>query len=112
MENNISKGYRLGYVYLYMPNHHRAADDGTVYEHIVEAEKMLGRDLYPEEVVHHKDHNRQNNSHDNLMVFATNADHSIFHQTNKCELIGDHYVGISNYTVCPICGKSFRKNRN
>ena len=81
-----ARGYRNngkikynGYIAVYMPEHHRAFDNGCVYEHILIAENMLGRKLLSEECVHHKDKNRTNNSEDNLMVFATNEDHIAFH---------------------------------
>lgn len=68
-----------GYIALYMPEHHRAFDNGCVYEHILVAERMLGRLLLPDEVVHHKDKNRINNAENNLMVFASDEDHVSFH---------------------------------
>lgn len=62
-----------------MPEHHLATTNGMVYEHLLVAERMLGRPLRKEEVVHHKDRNRSNNDQNNLLVFASNADHSAFH---------------------------------
>mgnify|MGYP004654831785 CR=1 FL=1 len=73
-----------GYVAYYMPQHHRAFSNGCVYEHIIMAEQKIGRLLMPEEVVHHVDHNKKNNSLDNLMVFATTADHNAFHGGSIC----------------------------
>ena len=77
--------YMNGYVAIYYPGHKRAFDNGCVYEHVLIAEKMLNRELKPEECVHHIDRNRTNNSEINLMVFATNNDHISFHNwANAC----------------------------
>jgi hypothetical protein len=46
-----------------------------VLEHIVVAEKMLGRRLRPNEEVHHKDHDRANNDPDNLQVYDSHLEH-------------------------------------
>lgn len=61
-----------GYVQLYMPGHPLADKNGYVYEHRYVAESMLGRDLLPTEVVHHRDGNKQNNLPHNLEVMTTN----------------------------------------
>lgn len=53
------------------------------HEHRVVAEKILGRKLSAEEVVHHIDGNKRNNSPDNLMVFRNKAEHSRYHQQLK-----------------------------
>lgn len=76
-------GYANGYVRIYMPNHPHANISGMVYEHVLVAEKKLGRYLTAEEVVHHIDHNRSNNNPDNLMIFKTKKDHSIFHMNEE-----------------------------
>lgn len=65
---------------IYLPNHPKAHQNGYVYEHILIAEQKIGRYLTEEEVVHHIDENKKNNSPDNLIVFATNADHTRFHK--------------------------------
>lgn len=101
-----------GYKLIYLPNHHMAFSNGCVYEHIVEAEKMLGRKLKKGEVVHHKDKNRENNSFNNLMVFASNGDHVSFHNGLDIVKINDVYVAIETNkerNLCPICGKEKSK---
>lgn len=67
------------YEYVMDKNHQRANPAGAVYTHMLVAEQKLGRQLLPDEVVHHKDLNKLNNDPDNIMVFATNSDHVRFH---------------------------------
>lgn len=101
---------------VYLPEHHRAKkSSGMVYVHILQAEKMLGRFLSDEECVHHKDLNKTNNDISNLMVFATNADHTSYHHALNDHtdyelryISGVYYCKIlskSTKTICPCCGK-------
>jgi hypothetical protein len=82
------------------------AEHSTVYIHILEMEKYLGRQLSEEEVVHHCDQNRANYSIDNLWCFKTAADHTAFHQ-GKDVKIDDNgiYYCPDKYHRCVICGK-------
>lgn len=110
-----------GYYQYYIPDHHLANKAGLVYEHQIMAKEKLGRELKPEEVVHHNDRDRHNNSFDNLMIFKTSADHAAYHGGRNIILEGDVYVAIGKYqrkeysrdgvhyvpikNKCPYCGK-------
>lgn len=67
----ITKGYR----YIYVPEHARADGHGYVAEHHLVAEKMLGRSLTVEEVVHHKNRKRADNRPQNLVVYEDSGAH-------------------------------------
>lgn len=75
----VLNNYRL----IYMPEHKRAMKtknwNGYVYEHIVNAEIAIGRELKEKEVVHHLDGNRSNNRYENLLVLE-NSQHRKLHE--------------------------------
>lgn len=76
---NSGKTFLNGYIAVYCPEHERAFENGCVYEHIIVAEKILGRHLTINECVHHKDKDKTNNNETNLMIFSTNEDHISYH---------------------------------
>lgn len=53
---------------------------GGAHEHRIVAEITLGRKLLPDEVVHHVDEDKHNNSSDNLAVFPNQNLHAKHHQ--------------------------------
>ena len=62
------------YTYVYAPDHPQAIKTGYVMEHRLVAEQSIGRLLKPNEVVHHKDGDGQNNKPENLEVL-TRSEH-------------------------------------
>jgi hypothetical protein len=69
--SNWKGGRRVanGYVFLYAPDHPLATQNKPyIQEHRLVVESELGRYLRDDEVVHHIDGNRQNNSIENLEV--------------------------------------------
>lgn len=97
-----------GYIRIYMPEHKSADNNGLVYEHQLVAEQKIGRLLREEEVVHHIDRDRSNNTPDNLLIFASNADHAAFHQHEEYTLDenGIAHCDLRNKEnhKCPHCG--------
>ena len=70
-----------GYIVQQMPDHPRN-HNGYVYQHVLVAEKKLGRFLEKHEVVHHCNGDRADNNPDNLMVFNSQSDHVRHHYSN------------------------------
>lgn len=99
IEKIISKG---DYNYALVPDHPNATRNGYVLEHRVVMENHLGRLLNADEVVHHIDGNKKNNSIDNLQLF-TREEHAKLHAHTQ----GHKMVSLQ----CPWCNKIFNKPR-
>ena len=76
------KKRRDGYVAIYCPEHQKANKDGYVMEHILVMEEAIGRHLTEEEVVHHKNHKRDDNRLENLELM-TFRDHAKLHMKER-----------------------------
>ena len=89
--------------------HPRANKIGFVAEHIIVAEKMIGRHITKDEVVHHIDGDKKNNSPENLMVFSTKAEHTLFHHGGIAHKNGDVWncKSLNMKAFCAHCGKLF-----
>lgn len=72
----IEKG---GYWMVKRPDHHRASHKGYVAEHIIVAERKVGRRITPDEHVHHINGNGLDNRLSNLEVL-TPAEHGARHR--------------------------------
>lgn len=90
-------------------DHPRADENGMIAEHIVMAEKKLGRYLKDNETVHHIDGNKKNNNPNNLMVFETRTDHTLYHHGGVAYEKGDVWIckRIKVKAICESCGKVF-----
>lgn len=68
------------------------------HEHRVVAERVLGRELGPGEVVHHEDQDKMNNNPDNLIVFPSQAVHARHHKLDHlgapCDCPGTRLQGV------------------
>jgi HNH endonuclease len=65
------------------PHHPKASSSGCVYEHIIVAERALGRHLPPSAQVHHVDGNPRNNVPSNLVICQDMAYHKLLHYRAK-----------------------------
>lgn len=83
IRKEIKKG---DYLYALVPDHPNATKNGYVLMHRIIMENHLGRLLGKDEVVHHKDHNKFNNSVDNLEVMDKNA-HLALHASERYSLV-------------------------
>ncbi|SRR5258708_27879093 len=75
-----------GYIYITLPfNKHRA-------EHVLKAEKVLGRRLKLNETVHHIDGNKSNNENSNLLI-CTKSYHAWLHHRMSYLYQQEHFCG-------------------
>jgi hypothetical protein len=85
------------YWFAKIPEHPKATKHGYVLEHRVIMENKIGRLLLNNEIVHHKNGNKKDNTEDNLELM-TKSQHNIFHNSIPLQEI-----------ICPICKKKFYK---
>jgi hypothetical protein len=101
--SNRWKGGRViatnGYVMVWEPTHRLAHSNGYVPEHRMVAEEMIGRELAPEEEIHHRNGDRRDNRPANLEVL-THAEHAARHR-RRTDL---RRPGAPNPTVACGCG--------
>jgi len=67
-----------GYVYILKPEHHRAMENGYTKRATLVLEEKLGRLLKDNEIAHHIDRNRSNDSKENLVPMDI-KEHSLLH---------------------------------
>ena len=71
-----------GYLYIYKPTHPNSIKSGYVAEHRLVAEEKIGRFLKNNEVVHHINEKKHDNSPDNLQVM-TASEHNKLHAIKR-----------------------------
>lgn len=89
-----------GYVLVKAPTHPRADSRGYVLEHIIVAERKIGRALLPGEEVHHENACRTDNRPENLIVKASRSDHALAHRKRDDLRLPDE----PNPLVACLCG--------
>jgi len=95
VRKSISKG---DYNYSLVPEHPNATKNGYVLEHRIVVENHLNRILNTDEVVHHKNEDKKDNSVGNLIVMCS-GEHSKTHGKLKGLSLVD--------LVCPECENVF-----
>lgn len=89
---NGGKTITNGYVFLMRPGHPRANPHGYAPEHVLIAEKSLGKPLPPKAVVHH-------HSREQLVVCQDQAYHLLLHQRGRALATCGH----ANWRKCVYC---------
>lgn len=90
---------RRGYVYVLRPDHPDADRHGYVCEHVLKAEKALGKSLPAGVEVHHVNERRADNRNVNLVVCQDHAYHVLLHiRTRALKACGN-----ANWRQCKYC---------
>lgn len=87
-----------GYVRLYRPEHPKAGSNGYVMEHVLVAEKAIGKYLPDGAVVHHINELRGDNRNENLLV----CDRA-YHATLHARMRARQATGNPNWLRCSLC---------
>ena len=86
---------------VWMPEHPASKANGYVPEHVMLAEKALGKRLPAKAQVHHADGNKSNNAPSNLVICEDGAYHALLHRRIKAKRL----CGNADWRPCVYCGK-------
>ena len=81
------KTHKAGYVMIYFPDHPKSTKDGYIMEHDLVMECYIGRWLKEDEVVHHKNHIKNDNRIENLELL-TKKEHARLHMIERHKMKG------------------------
>lgn len=105
VENPAWKGGRFvsnrNYVYCYSPNNPRAIFGCYVAEHLLIAERVLGKPLSSSNVMHHINGNKEDNRNSNLVICEDRGYHNTLHRRTLA-----HKAGFPcHWRKCYLCGE-------
>lgn len=89
-----------GYVLVRRPTHPRADRQGYVREHLLVAERALGRPVPARHPVHHVDRDRSHNAPTNLVLCEDQAYHLLLEQRTRAL----DACGHPDWLRCEVCG--------
>jgi len=88
-----------GYVMVQRPDHRRTDKWGYIREHILIAEKALGKSLPLGAVIHHGNGNGTDNIGSNLVICENHAYHNLLHQRTRALKACGH----ASWRKCRFC---------
>jgi hypothetical protein len=89
-----------GYPVILIHGHHRADPNGYVKEHLVIAEKALGKPLLSKHPVHHFNDLKADNANTNLVICENNAYHKLLHARQRIVRLGGDPNVVKKCGVC------------
>ena len=92
-----------GYILVRDSTNPRSREDGYVFAHVLVAERTIGRQLRKEEVIHHIDFVKGNNSLRNLHIFASSSAHQRAHRSLEAvaiQLLHKGEIGFKDGLYC------------
>jgi hypothetical protein len=88
-----------GYIVVWVPGHPRATRDGYVLEHLVVAERALGKSLPDQAQVHHVNEAKWDNAPRHLVICEDAAYHQLLHRRAEAWRACGH----ADWRKCPFC---------